>query len=124
MLLIGTKRVDRSGVILSRALSRRYLGNTIGLPMPEEGSMSAVPARFSPGSGQLCETSAAAALLMFWTALERPDHGFVAGGAPAAKEPDIERLVVVDSSRHVERRRAGEEQELPPDRGPGRDLQR
>ena len=49
--------------------------------MPEEGSMSAVPARFSPGSGQLCETSAAAALLMFWTALERPDHGFVAGGA-------------------------------------------
>ena len=85
MLLIGTKRVDRSGVILSRALSRRYLGNTIGLPMPEEGSMSAVPARFSPGSGQLCETSAAAALLMFWTALERPDHGFVAGGDGARR---------------------------------------
>src|SRR2546423_9386138 len=81
MLLMGR---NRSELILSRALSRRYLGNAIGLPMPEEGTMSAVPAEVLALFGYLRETSAAADLLVFWTAFERPGHGLAAGGPPAA----------------------------------------
>jgi hypothetical protein len=75
MLLMGR---NRSELILSRALSRRYLGNAIGLPMPEEGTMSAVPGEVLALFWYLRETSAAAARFVFWTVLERPDHGLAA----------------------------------------------